>query len=136
MATSFPSAVNPPGAASYSAGWMDFSELGNLYNDYQQTQLTEQQKKLNEAKLQQMQQQIELSKSFAGGLPTDPATGQVDYRKAAAILASKGDIGGAISLIQQQPPAMSPMFGGQGGQGGGAPQPQGQPGQAGAAGPQ
>ncbi len=136
MATSFPSAVNPPGAASYSAGLMDFSELGNLYNDYQQTQLTEQQKKLNEAKLQQMQQQIELSKSFAGGLPTDPATGQVDYRKAAAILASKGDIGGAISLIQQQPPAMSPMFGGQGGQGGGAPQPQGQPGQAGAAGPQ
>jgi hypothetical protein len=122
---SFPSTVNAPGAASFSSGVMDFSTLGNLYNDYKQTGFDEQQKKLNDVTLQQKQQQIELAKSFAGGLPTDPATGQVDYRKAAAILASKGDIGGAVSLLQQAPPPLSPMFGG--GQPQQGVQPQGQP---------
>ena len=132
MPVSFPSAVNAPGAASYADGVMDFSKLGNLYNDYKQSGFDEQQKQLNAAKIQQAQQQIELAKSFAGGLPTDPSTGQVDYRKAAAILASKGDIGGAVSLLQQQPPPMSPMFpqpqqGGQQGQPAPQAAPQGQP---------
>lgn len=116
---SFPNEVNAPGGASYSAPLLNFSNFSNWAADDPYQRATE------KAKLEQIQQQIELSKSFAGGLPTDPSTGQVDYRKAAAILASKGDIGGAVSLLQQAPPPMSPMFGG--GQGGGQPQQGGQP---------
>jgi len=117
MATSFPTAVSPPGGASYAAPLMNFANFANWSADDPYKLATE------KARLDQIQQQIELSKAFAGGLPTDPQTGQVDYRKAAGILAAKGDIGGAIGLLQQQPPPLSPMFGG--GQPGG--QPQGQP---------
>lgn len=116
MAGGFDNGVSPPGGASYAAPLLNFANFSNWAADdpYQQ--------KLEAAKLQQMQQQIELSKAFAGGLPTD-AQGGIDYRKAAAILASKGDISGAVSLMQQQPAPLSPMFGGQPQ---GAP-PQGQP---------
>ena len=116
----FPTAVSPPGGASYSAPLMNFSNFANWKADDPYKLATE------KAKLEQIQQQVELSKAFAGGLPTDPQTGQVDYRKAAGILAAKGDIGGAVSLLQQQPPPLSPMFGGGQPQQGGPPQ--GQPG--------
>lgn len=119
----FPQTVQPPGGASYNAPILNFSQFANWAADDPYAQkFKSQEAQLNDARLQQMQQQIELSKSFANGLPTD-ANGQVDYRKAAAILASKGDIGGAVSLLQQQPPAPSPLLGG------GAPQPGGQGGQ-------
>lgn len=122
----FPTAVSPPGGASYAPPLMNFANFTNWSADDPYKLATE------KAKLEQIQQQVELSKAFAGGLPTDPQTGQVDYRKAAGILAAKGDIGGAVSLLQQQPPPLSPMFGGgqpqqpaQGApQGAGAPQPQ------------
>ena len=114
----FPTAVSPPGGASYSAPLMNFANFANWSADDPYKLATE------KAKLEQIQQQVELSKAFAGGLPKD-AQGNFDPQKAAAILAAKGDIGGAVSLLQQQPPPMSPMFGGGQPQQGG--QPQGQP---------
>jgi hypothetical protein len=119
----FPQTVAVPPTSAYGPGLTDFSAIANAPNTYYQGQFNQQQKQLNDAKIAQAKQQIELAKSFAGGLPTD-ANGQIDYRAAAGILASKGDIGGAVSLLQQQPAPLSPMFGGQGqGQG----QPQGGP---------
>ena len=110
----FSSPVAVPSTRDYAPPAVDFSQLSNLASTYRQAGFDEQQKKLNDAKLQQLQQQTELSKAFAGGLPTDPQTGQIDYRKAAGILAAKGDIGGAVSLLQQQPAPPPPIFGGQG----------------------
>ena len=118
----FDNGVSPPGGASFAPPLMNFANFANWKADDPYKLPTE------KAKLEQIQQQVELSKAFAGGLPTDPQTGQIDYRKAAGILAAKGDIGGAVSLLQQQPPPLSPMFGGQTQQG--QPQqcqPQGQP---------
>jgi hypothetical protein len=119
----FPTAVQPPGGASYAPPLMNFSNFSNWAADDPYKLPTE------KAKLEQIQQQIELSKAFAGGLPTDPQTGQIDYRKAAGILAAKGDIGGAVSLLQQQPAPLPAIMGGQPQGGQPAPQaaPQGQP---------
>jgi len=114
----FPTAVQPPGGASYAPPLMNFSNFSNWAADDPYKLPTE------KARLDQIQQQIELSKAFAGGLPTDPQTGQIDYRKAAGILAAKGDIGGAVSLLQQQPAPLPQILGGGQQQGG---QPQGQP---------
>lgn len=117
MPTTFPTAVSPPGGASYAAPLLNFSNFANWSADDPYKLPTE------KARLEQIQQQVELSKAFAGGLPTDPQTGQIDYRKAAGILAAKGDIGGAVSLLQQQPAPLPGILGGQP-QGG---QPQQQP---------
>jgi hypothetical protein len=108
----FPSAVAVPGGASYAAPLLNFAQLGDWGKNFVNSEQAQTTQQLDKAKIQQIQQQIELSKAFSGGLPTDPQTGQIDYRKAAGILAAKGDIGGAVSLLQQQPPPMSPMFGG------------------------
>lgn len=124
MATSFPSAVNAPGAASYNAPLLDFSRIANLPNDYAQAGFNDQQKQLNDAKIQQAQQQIELAKTFAGGLPKKD--GITDYGAIAGMLASKGDVAGAMQVLQQAPPPLSPMWGG-GQQGGGPPQQSGPP---------
>lgn len=127
MPISFPQTVNPPGGVSFAPPLMSFSGFSNWRPDdpYAQ-QFKDQQKRLNDFKLQQAQQQSDLSQAFSGGLPIDPSTGQVDYRKAASILAQKGDINGAMTLLQQQPAPLSPLLGGQPqggapGQGGGQP---------------
>lgn len=125
----FPTAVTPPGGMSYAAPLLNFANFSNWAADDPYKLPTE------KARLEQIQQQVELSKAFAGGLPTDPQTGQIDYRKAAGILAAKGDIGGAVSLLQQQPAPLPSILGGAGqpqqGQPQGAPAspvaPQGQP---------
>lgn len=114
----FPTAVAPPGGVSYAPPLLSFQQFANWSADDPYKLATE------KARLDQIQQQVELSKAFAGGVPTDPSTGQIDYRQAAGILAAKGDIGGAIGLLQQQPaPLPSILGGGQPQQGG---QPQGQ----------
>ncbi len=114
MAGGWDSGVSAPGGMSYAPPLMSFQNFSNWAADdpYQKT-FNDQQVQLNQAKLQQMQQQMELSKAFASGLPKD-AQGNVDYRQAAAILASKGDIGGAVNLLQSAPVAPPPIQGGGG----------------------
>jgi hypothetical protein len=119
----FPTAVQPPGAASYSAPLLNFSNFANWGNDYNQSVQAGQQQQLNQQKIQQGQQQADLAKAFPNGLPIDPKTGVYDYPAIAQTMAKFGDVPGAMNVMQQQPPQMSPMYGGQG-QGG--PQPQGQ----------
>lgn len=131
MPMSFPSAVNPPGGASYMAPLLNFfSDLGNWGSSFEQGTLNKQQQGLNDQSsqlnsqtIQQRQQQLDLGKAFPNGLPIDPNTGQVDYARAAQVMAKFGDVGNAVTLLGQQPPPMSPMFGG-GGQPGAS---QGQP---------
>lgn len=98
----FPSAVAVPSTASYAPPLLDFSQFANLANTFRQGQQANQKQSLNQA--------------FPNGLPTDPTTGQPDYRAIANILAQKGDIGGAVSLapqISQQGPAqISPFLSG------------------------
>lgn len=126
MAGGFDNGVATPGGAGYTAPLLNFANFGDWAQDYQrgvsnsqQQGLNDQTKQLNQQRLTQGQQQIDLAGAFTGGLPKD-AQGNIDYGKAAQILAQKGDIGSAISLLQQQTPAQSPML-----TGGGQPPPAG-----------
>lgn len=124
----FSNGVATPGGASYMAPLLNFSEFGNLANDYYQGQFNKQRlttndqlQQLNQQRIQQGQRQAQLAQAFPQGLPTDPNTGQIDYRQVAATLAKYGDVGNAVNVLQQQPAPLSPMWGGQG-QGGPGPQ--------------
>lgn len=128
MAGGFDNGVSSPGAASFNAPLLNFQQFANWANDFQRGQQNQQQiatgdqqQQINSQKIQQNQQAIDQASAFPNGLPIDPKTGQVDYSKAAQILAQKGDISSALTLLQQAPPAQSPMLAG-----GGAPV-QGQP---------
>lgn len=114
----FPSAVAVPRTSDYGPGIADFSAIANAPKNYRQAEFDKQQQQLNAVKVQQAQQQAALSQAFPNGLPTDPKTGAIDYGQVAQTLAKFGDVGGAMSTLQQAPPPMSPLFGGQ---------PQGQP---------
>lgn len=115
----FPQTVAVP--TNYGPPIVDFSPLANAPNTYYQGQFNRQQQQLNDAKVQQAQQQVALSRAFPNGLPTDPRTGAIDYSQIATTLAKFGDIGGAMSTLQNQPAPMSPLFGGGGQPQGGAP---------------
>jgi hypothetical protein len=99
MPMSFPSAVSPPGGISYAAPLMKFDNFSNWAAD------DPYQKIFNEQQQQANQQKLDIAKTFQGGLPIDPKTGQVDYQKAVAMLAQKGDIGalwnGADAMLMQ-----------------------------------
>lgn len=113
---SFASSVNAPGASSYDAPGVNFGILGDLYKTYQQSQLSEQQKRENEliiAKRQQdMAQAEQLRQLFSGGLPM--RNGQIDYQAVTQALAKAGDINAIPTmapLIQQQSAgAVSPLL--------------------------
>lgn len=134
---SFDNGVSPPGGASYMAPLLSFSNFSNWAADdpYKKT-FDEQQKQLNQQKLQQGQQQADLASAFKEGIPRD-AQGNPDYQKIAAVLAQKGDIGALTQLaplIQQSQAASTPLYGGSPGaapgapqQAAGGPQPQGGP---------
>lgn len=115
---SFPSSVSGPGGTSYSAPLIDFGVLGNLYNSYQQSQLTEQEKQLRALALQKQQQDLaqqqQLRTLFQGGLPTKD--GQLDYQAITQALAKAGDINAipALAPLMQQQAAgqVSPLFSG------------------------
>ena len=127
----FDSGVNPPSPASYAppnmASWLSSflsDSIGNLPNDYYQGKFNNQQGQINQQRIQQQQQQLDLAKTFAGGIPTD-AQGNPDYRAITAMLAQKGDINAIEQLapyaLAQQPGQVSPLFGGPYGGPGGAP---------------
>jgi hypothetical protein len=121
----FSSAVNPPGGASYAAPLLNFANFSNWAADDPYKKIfDQQQQQLNAQRLQQGQQQLDVAGTFKGGLPIDPATGQIDYKKAVAMLAQKGDINslwnGADAMLSQSAMGVSPLLGG-GGQPGAAP---------------
>ncbi len=114
----FPSAVAVPSTSDYAPKAFDPSLLTNLPAAYYQGVQSRQAQQLNDYKIQSAQQQNQLARAFPNGLPTDPRTGAIDYGQVAQTLARFGDVGGAMSTLQQAPPPMSPLLGGQ---------PQGQP---------
>lgn len=125
----FDNGVATPGGASFNAPEVSFDWLKNLPNDYfrgvfnqQQRGLNDQSSQLNAQRIEDQKRTLDASKAFPNGLPIDPRTGQVDYSQVASTLAKFGDVSGAMGVMAQQPPAMSPMFGGQG-----QPAPQGAP---------
>lgn len=131
MAGGFDNGVATPGGASYLAPLMNFSEFGNLANDYYQGQFNQQQKAsndqrqiLDQQRVAQGQQQQEIARTFQGGLPRN-ADGSIDYAKAVAMLAQKGDTSalwnGADAMAVQNASKLSPMLA-NGPQGGVAPQ--------------
>src|SRR4051794_18410341 len=122
----FDNGVSAPGGASYSAPLMQFSQFANWgVDDPFKKVFDQQQQQLNAQRLQQGQQQLDIAQTFKGGLPMDPATGAIDYRKAVAMLAQKGDVGalwnGADAMAVQGAGNLSPMLSGA------AQPPQGQP---------
>lgn len=124
----FDNGVSSPGAASFAAPLLDFSEIGKLPSVFRQAgfdeqkkvandqaqQTTRQQQQLNDQQIAQGQRQAQLAQAFPNGLPIDPKTGQVDYAKAAQVMAKFGDVSNAVTLLGQQPPPQSPMLSGGG----------------------
>jgi hypothetical protein len=126
----FSSGVNAPGGVNYAAPLMNFSNFSNWAADDPYKKIFDQQaQQLNQQAIQKGQNQLDLSTTFKGGLPIDPATGQIDYKKAVSMLAQKGDIGalwkGADAMLSQSATNMSPLLaptsGGQPAPGGAAP---------------
>jgi hypothetical protein len=111
----FPTAVQPPGGASYAPPLMNFSNFSNWATDDPYKLPTE------KAKLEQFQNiaglQKQLQQEFAKG-------GELDYRKAAGLIAAMGSPAEAMMMLQQQPAPLPQILGGGQPQGG---QPQGQP---------
>lgn len=75
--------VAPPGGASYAQGLMDFSPIGNLANDFY--------------KGAENKRQYDTARTFSGGLPRD-AAGNIDFNRAAEMLAVKGDASQLVPL--------------------------------------
>lgn len=110
----FPSAVNAPGGASYAAPLMSFSNFSNWAADDPYKKIVDQQiQQLNQQRLTQGQQAIDLSKAFPNGLPKGP-DGQTDYPAIAQVFAKFGDPAGAVNVMQQAPVPQSPLLGGGG----------------------
>lgn len=132
----FDNGVAVPGGASYTAPLLDFTDIGKLPSVYrqagfdaQQKEQNSQQQQLNAQRIADNQRQAEIAQTFKGGLPIDPATGAIDYKKAVAMLAQRGDTGalwnGADAMLSQSATNMSPMLTGGSQPSQGAPQ--GQP---------
>jgi hypothetical protein len=103
-----------------------FSQVAGLPNAYyqgrfnkQQETRNDQQKDLNDQALRRGQTQQDIAETFRGGLPLNK-DGSVDYSRAVAMLAQKGDTGalwnGADATYMQQASRLSPLLSG-GGQG-------------------
>ncbi|MDI1265591.1 MAG: hypothetical protein PS018_20280 [bacterium] len=111
----FESGVNAPGGMSYAAPLMQFQQFANWKADDPYVKIfNEQQKSLNEQRIMAAQRQSDIAQTFKGGLPTDPATGAIDYKKAVAMLAQKGDTGalwnGADAVLTQGAASLSPLL--------------------------
>jgi hypothetical protein len=117
MATSFPSTVSPPGGANYAAPLMSFSGFQNWAADDPYKKIfDQQQQQLNQQRIAQGQTAIDIASTFKDGLPIDPRTGQIDYAKAVAMMAAKGDpnaiFAGADATMMQQAGNLSPLLSG------------------------
>jgi len=111
----FESGVNAPGGVSYAAPLMQFQQFANWKADdpYQKV-FNQQQQALNEQRIATGQRQAEIAQTFKGGLPVDPKTGAIDYKKAVAMLAEKGDNSalwsGADAVLTQGAANLSPLL--------------------------
>lgn len=111
----FESGVNAPSGVSYAAPLMQFQQFANWKADdpYQKI-FNQQQQALNEQRIATGQRQSEIAQTFKGGLPIDPATGAIDYKKAVAMLAQKGDNSalwsGADAVLSQGAANLSPLL--------------------------
>lgn len=116
----FPTAVAPPGGASYAAPLLNFAQFGNWKADDPFKKVRDEQlQQINQQRIQEGQRQQELADALKAGGALD-AQGNFDPRKAAAIMAKFGDLANASTISQQVPAAMSPML-----SGGGQPSPSG-----------
>lgn len=129
----FDNGVNAPGGMSYAAPLLSFQGLGEIGDAYNRGNLSRQEletnkqlQQLNQQRIEQGQRQNEIAQTFKGGLPIDPATGAIDYKKAVAMLAQKGDTGalwnGADAVLTQGAASLSPLLMGGGQPAQGAPQ--------------
>lgn len=110
----FPTAVSPPGGMSYAAPLLSFQNFSNWAADDPYKKIRDQQQQqLNQQRLTQGQQQIDLAKAFPNGLPKD-SSGAIDYPQIAQTMARFGDVAGAMTVLQQQPPPQSAMLSGGG----------------------
>ncbi|XUM21069.1 hypothetical protein ACRAVF_27285 [Bradyrhizobium oligotrophicum S58] len=109
MPMTFQNPVNAPSTRDYAPPTLDFSPIANLKNTYDQSQINDQQKQLNAAKIQQTERIADLQKQLQDEFAK---TGQIDYRKAAGIIAAMGNPAEAMQMLQQQPAPLSPLFGG------------------------
>lgn len=129
----FDNGVSAPSGLSYAAPLLNFQQFANWPKDYyqgvfnsQQVDQNKQEQELTRYRIDQAKQQQDIAQTFQGGLPR-AADGSIDYAKAVAMLAQRGDVGalwnGADAMLQQSATKMSPLLSG----GGAAPGPQGEP---------
>lgn len=108
----FEQTVAVPSTSSYAAPLLDFLPVSNLANSYyqgvfnkQQRGLNDQTQEMNRYRIAEAQRQQDIAQTFQGGLPRN-ADGSIDYSKAVAMLAQKGDVGalwnGADAMLLQQ----------------------------------
>src|SRR5690349_9477165 len=121
----FPTAVAPPGGASYAPPLMNFAQFAHWSADDPYKLATE------TARLDQTQRIADLQKQLQEEFSK---SGTIDYRKASGLIAAMGNPAEAMMMLQQQPAPLPSILGG-GPQQGGQPQaqqpvqsaPQGQP---------
>lgn len=118
---SFDNGVSSPSPASYSAPLLSFQEFSNWKaDDPNELKRKQQQQQINDQTITENQQKLDLAKTFQDGLPRD-AQGNIDYAKAAAMLAQKGDMSAITQLaplMQQQQAGNTPLWPTSGGQAG------------------
>lgn len=112
MAT-FEQTVAIPSTRDYAPPTPDiFAQIANMPNAYYQGQFNKQQREMNDQAIRQGQIRQDIQQTFRGGLPMN-ADGSIDYGRAVAMLAQKGDTSalwnGSDVMLQQQA-AQTPMI--------------------------
>jgi hypothetical protein len=119
----FEQTVAVPSTRDYASPTPDiFAQIAGLPNAYyqgvfnsQQRDLNSQAQEMNRYRIADQQRQQDIARTFQGGLPRSP-DGSIDYSKAVAMLAQKGDTSalwnGADAMLLQQAAKGSPMLNG------------------------
>lgn len=113
----FAQTVAIPSTRDYAPPTPDiFAQIANMPNAYYQGAFNKQQREMNDQAIRQGQTREAIQQTFLGGLPTN-ADGSIDYGRAVAMLAQKGDTSalwnGSDVMLQQQA-AQTPMIPGAG----------------------
>lgn len=114
----FAQTVAIPSTRDYAPPTPDiFAQIANMPNAYYQGAFNKQQREMNDQAIRQGQTREAIQQTFRGGLPTN-ADGSIDYGRAVAMLAQKGDTSalwnGADAVNQQRAGTLSPMLSGGG----------------------
>lgn len=117
MAT-FEQTVAIPSTRDYAPPTPDiFAQIANMPNAYYQGQFNKQQREMNDQAIRQGQIRQDIQQTFRGGLPMN-ADGSIDYGRAVAMLAQKGDTSalwnGADAMYAQSAAKLSPLLAGGG----------------------